>query len=277
MPIPIHVLRFATLLWCSVWPLVHWAQTLPVDARPSQSELVATWLVTLADDPRHRVLRILGVTPAVDGTWQLDAVYGWQGNKGARVQATLTQTGGAKRLELLTPADSKILATESTGGVFVGTMETKGGVTKAVRIERLVGDAATAQRPTIHMVVMGGNDCPPCVAWRGLEFPKLQQMPVFQSIQYSYVTKAVQSPVPAMVFLPDEVKPYKEQLDEAGSRRTGSPQVAIIVNGKIYDYYFGTRTAQEIERMLLAIQGTGKYPFKRCLKVNLARHCEVPA
>ena len=269
-------LRLAMLLGALLWPQTHRAQSLPAEARQLHGELVATWLVSVADDPRLRVLRIQSVAPEANGIWPLDAVYGWQGSKGARVHGTIAQSEGTKRLELLTPADSKIVATESAAGVFVGTMETKGGATKSVRLVRLAGDVVAAKPPAIHMVVMGGNDCPPCVAWRAFEFPKLQQMPAFKSIQYSYVIKGVESPVPPVVFLPDEVKPYKAQLDEAGSRRKGSPQVAIIVNGKVYDYYFGTRTAQEIESMLLAIQATGKYPFKRCLKVNLARQCEVP-
>lgn len=281
MSIPATALRFAVLLWISIAFHPAWAQAPSVEMRPPQNELVTTWLVIVADDPRHRVLRVLGVTAGADGAWLLDGIYGWQGSKGTRVQGVVTQLDGKKRLELVTPADSKIVVLEAAAGVFAGTMEMAAGTTKSVRLEQLAdapaSRAATGQPSAVHMVVMGGNDCPPCVAWRASELPKLQQTAAFKAIQFSYVTKSVQSPVPALVFLPDEVKPYKEQLDEAGSRRKGSPQVAIIVNGKIYDYYFGTRTAQEIEAMLLAIQGTGKYPFKRCLKVNLARQCEIPA
>jgi hypothetical protein len=202
----------------------------------------------------------------------------------------MTQSGAERRLELVTPADSKIVAKQLADGSFSGTIVSKNGVVKPVKLERLESVAiklstlapannAAAQTtpPNIHMVVMGGNDCPPCVAWRGLELPKLQQTAAFKAIRFSYVAKAVKSPVPSSMFLPDEVKPYKARLDEASSGRTGSPQVAFIVNGEIYDYYFGTRSAKEVEQMILAINEARKYPLQRCLKVDMSRHCAVPA
>ena len=120
--------------------------------------------------------------------------------------------------------------------------------------------------PKIHMIYMGGNDCPPCVAWRALELPKLQKSAAFKVITFSYVQKAIKSPVPSSFFLPDEVKPYKEKLDQAGKNRPGSAQVAVLVNGDVYDYFWGTRSAEEIEEMILSIKSGGRYPFKSCLK-----------
>ena len=118
----------------------------------------------------------------------------------------------------------------------------------------------------IHMIYMGGNDCPPCVVWRSLELPKLQKSAAFKAITFSYVQKAIKSPVPSSFFLPDEVKPYKQKLDQASEGRSGSAQVAILVNGEVYDYYRGTRSAEEVEAMLLSIKSGGQYPFKTCLK-----------
>ncbi len=129
--------------------------------------------------------------------------------------------------------------------------------------------------PEVHIVYMGGNDCPPCVAWRATELPRLQQTDEFKSVRFSYVTKAVKSPVPVSIFLPDEVKPFKGKLDEAGAGRGGSPQTAILVNGEIFDYYRGWRSADEVVSMLVAIRTGGKYPFKRCLKQLQSGGCEI--
>lgn len=131
--------------------------------------------------------------------------------------------------------------------------------------------------PQIHMVYMGGNDCPPCVFWRATELPKLEKNEVFNTIKFSYVQKSVRSPVPGLMFLPDDVKPYKSKLDEASAQRAGSAQVAILVNGEVYDYYFGTRSAEEIEKMLMAINQGTEYPFKRCLRRDSNKKCELPA
>lgn len=135
---------------------------------------------------------------------------------------------------------------------------------------------APARTPTVHLVWMGGNDCPPCVAWRQAELPKLQKSPEFGFITFSYVTKSIRSSVPAGAFLPAEVRPYKDKLDHASSGRGGSPQAAILVDGEVFDYFHGTRPAHEIEQMLQAIRTGGLYPYRRCVKVSRQwQQCEV--
>ena len=128
----------------------------------------------------------------------------------------------------------------------------------------------------VQLVWMGGNDCPPCVAWRIHELPKLQQSPEFKAITFSYVTKVIRSSVPSSIFLPTEVKLLKDKLDYASSGRAGSPQAALLVNGDVFDYFHGTRSAEEIESMLFAIRTGAKYPFERCLKMSTQwKKCDV--
>jgi hypothetical protein len=118
----------------------------------------------------------------------------------------------------------------------------------------------------VHLVHFGGNDCPPCVAWRLDELPKLEKSEVFKSIKFSYVTKPIRSAVPASIFLPADVKPLKDKLDIASGGGTGSPQGALLVGGEVYDYWFGARSALDIEEMIVAAKTGGKYPFKRCVQ-----------
>lgn len=126
--------------------------------------------------------------------------------------------------------------------------------------------AQNAEPLAVHFVHLGGNDCPPCVAWRLNELPKLEQSEVFKSIKFSYVTKPIRSAVPASFFLPAEVKPLKDKLDIASGGGTGSPQGALLVNGEVHDYWFGARSAPDIEEMILAVKTGSKYPFKRCVQ-----------
>jgi hypothetical protein len=131
--------------------------------------------------------------------------------------------------------------------------------------------------PAIHFVWMGGSDCPPCVAWRRWELPKLEERAEFKAIKFSYVPKTVMSSVPAKVFLPAAVEPLKEKLDVASSGRRGSPQAALFVDGEVYDYFHGSRSADEILRMLSSIREGTTYPFVRCVKVSTEwKKCEVP-
>ena len=129
----------------------------------------------------------------------------------------------------------------------------------------------------ILIVYMGGNDCPPCVRWRANDLPRLKTTEAFRSVAFSYVQKTIQSAVPPTMFLPDEVKPLKSQLDAASGGRGGSAQVAIVVDGQLYDYYFGVRSAEEVEQMILAIRNGTKYPFERCLKRDGDKGCSLKA
>jgi hypothetical protein len=137
--------------------------------------------------------------------------------------------------------------------------------------------SALAGEHKIHMIYMGGNDCPPCRAWRATELPKLKEMEAFKRTQFNYVEKLIGSTVPPSIFLPSEVVPYKDQLDAASNGIIGSPQVAIFVDGKIYDYYFGIRNAAEIDRMLRAIYDGTPYPFTRCVKRQTSTKCATKA
>ncbi len=142
-------------------------------------------------------------------------------------------------------------------------------------LETPVAAVQNGETARIHMVYMGGNDCPPCVAWRANELPLLRQTAAFQTVTFSYVQKVIASPVPPSFFLPTDVKPLKEKLDFAGGGRGGSAQVAILVNDEVYDYYFGSRSANEVEQMILSIRNGTKYPFERCLKRDASKGCAL--
>ena len=120
----------------------------------------------------------------------------------------------------------------------------------------------------VHLIWMGGDDCPPCVAWRLEQLPKLQKTPVFKSVTFSYVPKSIRASVPPRFYLPEAVKPYKEILDAASAGRVGSPQVALLVNRQVFDYFYGARSAEDMEEMLLAARDGGRYPFPRCLRLE---------
>lgn len=130
-----------------------------------------------------------------------------------------------------------------------------------------------ASPPDIHIVYMGGNDCPPCVAWRREQLPKLEQTAAFKAIKFTYVVKSIQSAVPAGFLLPADVRPFKDKLDVASGGLSGSPQFAVMVNGEVYDYYSGTRAAPDMVKMIDAIRSGQKYPYPRCLQRGKGRSC----
>ena len=124
----------------------------------------------------------------------------------------------------------------------------------------------------IHFVHTGGNDCPPCAAWRGLELPKLQKLPAFQAIKFSFVVKTIGSPFPpSESFLPVELKPMRAKLEQASGGRAGSPQQLLMVDGEVYDYWVGALDAAEIEARIAAITSGTRYPAVRCIRAYTTR------
>lgn len=133
------------------------------------------------------------------------------------------------------------------------------------------------QPDRIRFVHMGGNDCPPCIAWRATELPKLQHAPAFSKVAFTYVTKSVRSPVPPEMFLPAEIKPLKAKLDYASGGRDGSPHQVILVDNEVFDYWFGDRDATAIEAAVSSLIHGTKYPHRRCIKRSglRDRSCEI--
>lgn len=260
----------------------------------------STWTVTVEGESRSRRLEIGPETPGMGPTRRLPARYGWSDAPLQKVVLELTQDGETLGLALTTPARGRIVATETGPAVFEGLLTTQQGVAKPVRLVRLPQDASAAgdaargvgasggsgtstrvREPValsrVHMVYMGSSDCPPCSFWMAHDLPRLRAEADFRAIRYSKVEKVIKSPVPPLAFLPDEVKPIKARLDHASSGAHGSAQVAILVDQEIFDYYLGTRTAEQVLAMLQALRTGAPYPYARCLKIVAGGACAQPA
>lgn len=168
-------------------------------------------------------------------------------------------------LAWVAPASAQPAAIASSA-VDTASDKTPGAAAKAVNSDR------------IRFIHMGGNDCPPCVAWRAMELPKLEKSPTFLAIQYSHVIKAIRSPVPSAFFLSADVKPLKARLDHASAGKSGSPHQVLVVDGEVHDYWFGTLDAAQIEAKIAAITGGTKYPGPRCTRLSeqSVRVCAEP-
>lgn len=110
-------------------------------------------------------------------------------------------------------------------------------------------------KPRIEFVNLGGNDCPPCREWRATELPKLKALPEWNLIQYHYITKSINSPVPSASMFSSEAKHLQPALITASNGWSGSPQQAILVDGKVVDYWWGTAKGdpQQLAALIRAI------------------------
>ncbi len=261
---------------------------------PTLADLVNTWVVTVQGDTRQRTLKVTSVHKISADIFQADGSYGWIDANQDKVQLELTNSPIGLEMRFSTPASSSLTANQQADGSFSGTIAFKDGSAKPVLLRKAnENDLFAAQQPAassqktalrpvnpsrIRFIHMGGNDCPPCVVWRGLELPKLEKSETFQQIKFSYVTKAIKSPIPSEMFLPAEVKPLKTKLEYASGGRSGSPHQVLIVNDEVYDYWFGARDADVIKAKITSIINGTKYPDERCnrLKSVAKGSCSSP-
>jgi hypothetical protein len=274
----LRIFIMLTVLAAALW--TYPAQAQP--ASPALADIVSTWLVTVQGEARQRSLKVMSIRKVSTDIFQADGNYGWVNANQDKVQLELENAQTGMEMRFTTPANSRVVARQQADGSFSGTIAFKSGTAKPIMLRKVSEqELLAAQQPAastqkavlqpvnpskIRFIHMGGNDCPPCVAWRALELPKLEKSEAFRQINFSHVTKGIKSPIPSEIFLPAEIKPLKTKLDYASGGTTGSPHQVLMVNDEVYDYWFGTRDAQVIEAKIAAIISGTKYPDRRCTR-----------
>ena len=104
-----------------------------------ENELIASWLVSVEGESRQRILKITDAVKKTDGTFLLDAAYGYADGGQTPIHAEATQSDQQHKLSLTTQANTKIVTNETPNGTFTGTFTLKNGVAKGVTITRLTG------------------------------------------------------------------------------------------------------------------------------------------
>lgn len=244
----------------------------------------STWSVEVIGESRTRRLRLGRAADTGASATRIEAWYGWSDAAQPPVTASVAQVDGVLVLTLTTPARSTLEVSATGRRTLEGSFVPKDGVVRDARLTRLdaaAGTSPAARLPSasaqalsrVHMVYLGDDDCPPCRWWLLSDLAQLKQSPAFQQIRFNHVKKRIRGAVPPLAFLPDEVRPLKPQLDAANAGTPGSAQVAVFVDGRLHDYFFGTRTAPEVLDMLDAIATGRAYPFPRCLQISHGGTC----
>ena len=102
-----------------------------------RQDLISPWLVTVQGEDRTRILRILEVVQDTEGSYKLDANYGWTDGVQAIVRIELILSGQERRLVVRTLASSVMSVRQSPNGDFTGTYKTLRDAEKTVRIEKV--------------------------------------------------------------------------------------------------------------------------------------------
>jgi len=117
------------------------------DTEKLQRELISPWIVTVQGEARARSLHIRGAERKSNDVWTLDATYDWlYSEKPPSVKAELTVSPNGYKLELVTRANSLIVAESSDLTVFSGTFRPTSGAAKQVTVEKVSAEELSKRR-----------------------------------------------------------------------------------------------------------------------------------
>lgn len=103
-----------------------------------RQELIAPWLMTVQGEPRSRILRINEVSQDTEGSFLINAVFGWIDGEASIVRIELIQSAQQRRLVVRTVPGAMISVLQAPDGSFAGTFKTSQGAEAPVRMERVV-------------------------------------------------------------------------------------------------------------------------------------------
>lgn len=130
-----RTLRIFLLVVMSMLPIASFGQT-PSSNKPGD-DLIGSWLVSVEGEARNRTLRITSVGTKSEGSFLLEAVYGWTDGKQTSVKAEMNQLAQERKLLVTTQPGTKIVTTQGANGKFSGTFTLTSGVTKNVTIAKV--------------------------------------------------------------------------------------------------------------------------------------------
>ena len=138
------VVFFGTVFLLSVNPLFAQENTL---AR-LRVDLISPWLVTIKDQTRTLLLRILEIKQKGDDSFTLDASFGFIDANSRPVEAEVIQTAKERKLLFNTQSGNRYVVTQSSNGMFEGLYTDSAGITKAVSFVRLTEDELRVKTET---------------------------------------------------------------------------------------------------------------------------------
>lgn len=98
--------------------------------------------------------------------------------------------------------------------------------------------------PEIDLIYFHSVSCPSCRLWEADELPKLQASPLWSSVKFTKIAKTIKAPLPGQFWWPKAVAhlyPAVAEKFEASRIKGGTPLSALLIDGKVVSFGFGTR------------------------------------
>lgn len=127
-----------------------------------RQDLIAPWLMTVQGEKRTYLLTISEIAQEAEGSFLLNASYGFTDGVHRIVRIELIQSAQERRLIVRTPGGGLISVRQLPGGNFEGAVRSAKGGEKPVRLERLaedqVAEKAKESRAALMAQVFANED-----------------------------------------------------------------------------------------------------------------------
>lgn len=130
------------------------AQSVPI---PLPDSLIGHWRLVAEGFAKPYTFQIYGADRAADGTYDLNAGYGVEGQALAPIKAKASRSPEGWRLSFLAPWGSTLVATQAPSGVFQGAFHGTNRA-RAVTLAKLGDVPAAASSPDADETAMNGEE-----------------------------------------------------------------------------------------------------------------------
>lgn len=235
--------------------------------------LEGAWVVSVGEQPRDRFLIVKGARTERNEVRVESAGYGWIDGKAGKVGDWRAEVSGDRiRLSFLTPADSRIDVTFSSGDTSVtGEMLAKNGKKYFVRMTHIDAEELAAMRAAaagarmdhaakgsvrkdskIALVYVGADNCPSCKVFignYGKDGKRLGEIdPVLTEARFVYVFQwRFQEPVTTEQLPADMTWLIQKGANgKMPMNKRGAPYFAAVVDQRVIAQGHGTAALQAL-------------------------------
>ena len=129
------------VLFAVIWTSISIAQDTQTGKSPN--DLIGSWIVKVEGADKNRSMVVTNISKSPEGSFVLEAKFGWPGSENPVVSAEVQQTEKGFTLSLASKSGAKVFAEQARDGSFVGNFVNASGSAVPARITKTAENSAS--------------------------------------------------------------------------------------------------------------------------------------
>lgn len=127
----------------------------------SPNDLIGSWIVKVDGTDKNRSMLVTNISKSPEGSFVLEAKFGWPGSENPVVSAEVQQTEKGFTLSLASKSGAKVFAEQARDGSFVGNFVNASGSAVPARITKTAENSASLKPIAIEVTQVEKKDANP--------------------------------------------------------------------------------------------------------------------